>query len=135
MIIIVTGCTTSPTVIPFEQEPIDLKAEVPLDRCTWPELHEAEISGEAVVYMDKEGLEHQRSCQVTEQTNYDIATNNAGSVDDAVAAFNALIGKAELHNNYAQNELDRVHSELQAEKVQTWTMKGVLLAVLVAIAL
>lgn len=131
----VTGCSSTPAVIPFDQEPIAMEAEVPLERCTWPELKELTLHDQPIVYMDKEGLELQRSCQVTEQTNFDIATNNAGSVDDAVAAFNALIGKAELHNNYAQNELDRVHSELQQEKVQSWTLKGVVLALLISIAL
>jgi hypothetical protein len=85
---IITGCNASPSVIPFEQDSIDIKAEMPLERCTWPELHEEYIDNEHVVYMDAEGLKLQTFCQVTEQTNYEIAVNNANSTNDAIEAFN-----------------------------------------------
>jgi len=85
--------------------------------------------------MDAAGLKQQRSCQVTEQTNHTVAMNNAGSVDDAVNAFNKLIDKAELHNNYAQNELTRVDKMRQEKNMEAWTLKGILAVVLIAMAL
>lgn len=135
MTITTIGCSSGPTVIPFEQEDIVVKTEQPLDKCVWPELQETILNTKIIYYMDAEGLKQQRSCQVTEQTNYGIAMNNAGSVDDVVNAFNKLIDKAELHNNYAQNELTRVDEMRQEKNIETWTLKGILAAVLIAIAL
>jgi len=106
-----------------------------LDKCIWPELQEAEWNGRTIIYMDAEGLKLQRSCQVTEQTNYDVATNNAGSVDDVVNAFNALIDKAELHNNYAQNELERVDDERKAKAMEVRWYQGLLALTLIVVAL
>lgn len=106
-----------------------------MDKCIWPELQEAEWNGRTIIYMDAEGLKLQRSCQVTEQTNYDVATNNAGSVDDVVNAFNALIDKAELHNNYAQNELERVDDERKAKAMEVRWYQGLLALTLIVVAL
>jgi len=133
--IIATGCSSAPTVILFEQDNIDIKAEVPLDQCVWPELKETQLNGEVILYMDAEGLKLQRSCQVIEQSNYDIAMNNAGSVDDAIAAFNTLIEKAKLHNNYAQNELERIDDERKAKSMEVRWYQGLLGVVLILVAL
>ena len=130
-----TGCSQTPTVISFKQDKLDIKGEVPLDKCDWPELSEANLNGQHVIVMTDDEFRKQRACQVTEQKNYDIAKLNAESVDEAVLAFNQLIDKAQLHNNYAQNELDREHDKLKNEVIENWTLKGVLAGVLIVLAL
>ena len=130
-----TGCGSGPTVIEFEQEPIELTAQRPVERCQWPELREVDWNGQTLIVMDVEGLKMQRSCQVTEQANYDIALTNAESVDSAIVAFNALIDKAQLHNQYAQNELDRVDGERVDKRNELWAYQFLLAAVLIAVAL
>ena len=119
-----TGCSQTPTVISFKQDKLDIKGEVPLDKCDWPELSEANLNGQHVIVMTDDEFRKQRACQVTEQKNYDIAKLNAESVDEA-----------QLHNNYAQNELDREHDKLKNEVIENWTLKGVLAGVLIVLAL
>ena len=135
MSITVIGCSSGPTVIQFEQNDIDTRAERPLNQCEWPELLEAVMGEQTIVYMTVEGLDKQAKCQVTEQTNYDIARNNADSVDNLVEAFNGLIDKAELHNNYAQNELTRVDDERKAKAMEVRWYQGLLAIVLIVVAL
>ena len=85
--------------------------------------------------MDVEGLKLQRMCQVTEQSNYDIALANAQSVDELVGAFNSLIDKAKVHNQYAQNELDRVDDQRKRNANELLAYQFLLAAVLIAVAL
>lgn len=130
------GCQSSPKVLEFNQDKIELKAEMPLDKCEWPELFESVAEdGSAIIYMTAEGLKQQRACQVTEQSNYDTALGNAGTVDDAVAAFNSLIDKSMLHNQYSQNELDRVDEERKRKRNEVMGYQGLLALVLIAVAL
>jgi len=131
----VTGCSSSPTLIEFKEDPIEIKAEGPLDKCIWPKLQETELDDNTIIYMNAEGLKAQRSCQVTEQGNYEIAKDNAKSVDNAVNAFNALIKKSEIHHQHAQNELDRVEDERKSKAMEVLTYQGLLALVLIAIAL
>ncbi len=72
---------------------------------------------------------------MTEQTNYDVAKNNAESVDEATAAFNALIEKSKLHNEYAQNELERIDDERKSKAMEVLAYQGLIALVLIAIAL
>jgi len=130
-----TGCSHNPTVIPFEQDKLEIIAEQPMDKCVWPELTELELNGQTIIYMDEDGLKLQRSCQITEQANFIVAQNNAGSVDDVISAFNKLIDKAQLHNNYAQNELTRVDDERQKKSMEVLGYQGLIAIILVAIAL
>ncbi len=135
MTIIVTGCQSTPELIEFQQDPIDIKAERPLDRCVWPELIEAEMNGQTILYMSVEGLAEQRACQVIEQKNYVIANNSADSVDAAVTAFNSLIKKSEIHMNHAENELERVNSDRNSKAMEVLGYQGLLALVLIAVAL
>jgi hypothetical protein len=88
-----------------------------------------------MVAMTVEGLKLQRMCQVTEQTNYDVARANADSVDEAIAAYNSLIDKAKLHNRYAQNELDRVEEKRRDKAMELFVYQVLLITGLVAAAL
>jgi hypothetical protein len=133
--IIASGCSSSPTVIEFNQEPINIQAERPVNKCEWPELFELDINGETLIAMTSEDFELQRACQVTEKANHEIAINNADSVDEAIAAFNALIEKGQLHNQYAQNELTRVDEDRSRKSTELLAYKALLVAVLIAVSL
>ena len=135
MSIIASGCSSSPELIPFEQDKIEAKGVVPVKRCTWPELNEAVIDGRTVVYMEAEQLRLQAICQETEQANHRIATENAEAVDQAVAGFNTLVDKAELHQQNAENELSRVDEERQRKANEVLFYQGLLALVLIAVAL
>lgn len=131
----ITGCSSFAELIPFEQDKIEAAGTEPVPKCEWPELSEGSIDGRSVVYMEVDDLALQAACQETEQANYDIAADNAEMVTETVAAFNTLVDKAEVHYQNAENELERVDDARKAANVEAWTMKGVLAAVLIAVAL
>lgn len=135
MTITMTGCQSSPTVIEFKQDRIDIVAKRAIPKCEWPNLNEAILNDQDIIYMTTEEFKKQRSCQVTEQANYDIAEGNSDSVDEVVKAFNSLIDKAKLHNEYAQNELTRVDDERKQRSIELLGYKGLLAIVLIAVAL
>lgn len=131
----VSGCSSYAELIPFEQEPIDSRSVQPVEKCTWPEMSEGTINGEAVVYMTESEFPKQVACQTTEQANHAIASDNAEAEDHAIAAFNALITKAEAHQQNAQNELERVDDERKRKTIEVFTYQGILALVLIAISL
>ncbi|MDJ0952547.1 MAG: hypothetical protein QNJ81_02590 [Acidimicrobiia bacterium] len=133
--IIASGCSSFAELIPFEQDKIEASGTTPVPKCEWPELNEGVIDGRDVVYMEAYDLGLQMRCQETEQANHDIAADNAEAVDETVAAFNTLVDKAEVHHQNALNELERVDDARKAALVEGWTVKGVLAAVLIAVAL
>jgi len=85
--------------------------------------------------MTPNDLVKQSNCQVTEQTNYGVAKGNADSVDSAVDAFNGLIDKARMHNQYAQNELDRVDEDRDRKANEVMIYQALLLILVIAVAL
>ena len=129
------ACSPFAELIPFEQDDLTNRGTQPVPQCSWPELSEGQIDGQDVIYMPTSELHKQVACQETEQANYDIATDNAIAVDEAVAAFNPLIDKAEMHQQNAQNELDRVDDERKRKAMEVLTYQGLLAVVLIAIAL
>ena len=135
MITSMTGCQSAPEVLEFKQEYIDIKSERAIPMCEWPEVNESVLDGQNIIYMTDEEFKKQRSCQVTEQANYETAENNADSVDLAIKAFNSLVDKAKLHNEYAKNELTRVNDEKNSKSLELMGYKGVLALVLIAVSL
>jgi phosphotransacetylase len=119
----------------IDEEPIDLEVQKPVDRCEWPELKELKVDGRTLVVLDLEGLKLQRSCQITEQANYDIALANARSTDEAVKAYNLLLDKAELYNRYSQNEIDRVYERQKEKTVEVFIYQTLLVLGLIAAVL
>ena len=79
------------------------------------------------MYMSLQGLEEQNNCQVTEKSNYQVALNNADSVDNAINAFNRLVDKAELHQQNAMNELERVEDDRHRTALELLGYKIVLI--------
>jgi hypothetical protein len=129
----ISGCSSSAELIPFQQEPIEVSGTPPIEKCTWPELAEDEDRG--IVYMQSSDFHKQITCQETEQTNYEIAVNNAEMVDDSIAAFNALIEKSKVHQQNAENELERIDDARKQAIMESLAYKGLLAIVLIAIAL
>lgn len=107
----------------------------PVPRCEWPELNEGTVDGRDIIYMEASDLAKQVACQETEQANHDIAADNAEAVDGAVAAFNSLVDKAKVHQQNAQNELERVDDERQRKTFEVMAYQGLILLGLIAAAL
>jgi len=132
---ILAGCSSYAELIPFEQEKIEASGVNPLPQCEWPELLQGTIDGRDVVYMEAYNLGLQMRCQETGAANAEIAKRNGEIASEAVAAFNVLVDKVEMHQQNAQNELERVDDERKRKASEVLAYQGLLALVLIAVAL
>lgn len=135
-----TGCTTTRTLPAWQGDKIfeevkDSVAVRPHEECNWPDIHTVTLGGNAGGFLNTEELNMLRDCRAIAEATHELTNTNADAVDALLGALNKMnaIGKAVTELAvFELNELDR---DRQSAELEAWSYKGLLAAVLVAIAL
>jgi len=85
--------------------------------------------------MDAVGFGQQLQCQASEQGNHDIAAANAESVQALIDLVTTVDDIGRRQQDLAEFQLDELERDRRAAELESWTYKGLLAAVLIAVAL
>ena len=110
-------------------------AEAPIARCEWPDVERESRDGQEYFVMDAVGFGQQLQCQATEQANYEVAAANAESVQALIDLVNTVDDIGRRQQDLAEFQLDELERDRREATIEGWTYKGLLAAVLIAIAL
>lgn len=133
---LVAACQTNRHTLPDWQgvEPL-AAAQAPIPLCTWPELTRESRAGAEYFVMDADGFGQQLQCQASEQGNYDVAAANAESVSALADLVDTLDDIGLRQQDLAEFQLDELERDRREARLESWTYKGLLAAVLIAVAL
>ena len=133
--IILSACQTPRTLPEWQGKEQPVKAEQPIPECDWPELVKEDRTAGEYFVMDAVGFGQQLVCQAAERGNHDIAAANAESIEALINQLNTVNEIGVRQHNMAEFQLDELERDRRDAEVEGWAYKGLLAAVLIAVAL
>ena len=133
----ITACTGAP-VLPDYDLPALTAADKTAARpgaCVWPDFVTLEIGGVSYNALDRNNWIQYLGCVDVAETNAVIANANADAIEALADMYQGATDISERQQDYAQFTIDELESDRREAAVEAWTAKGILAAVLIAVAL
>ena len=130
------GCGTAPTLPSYELPALteDDKTAARPSLCEWPDFKNVTVAGVEYNALDADGWRKFLICAELFDLNVDIADANADGLEALAAMYEGAVAIAAESQHYAAFLINEIDADRRAAVVEAWTVKGILAAVLIGIA-
>lgn len=127
-----SGCASSPVEIPdWDLTPATVEVQQPI---RLPELPSPASSTDETVTFTREDFQRLLEYSVVAGGNYEVATENADSLESLSRAYNHLIEAGKLQQQFTQVREEQLQQERRDHFVDNWFHRGLIaLGILVAL--
>jgi len=127
-----SGCASSPVEIPdWDLTPATVEVQQPIGL---PELPSPASSTDETVTFTREGFQRLLEYSVVAGGNYEVATENADSLESLSRAYNHLIEAGKLQQQFTQVREEQLQQERRDHFIDNWFHRGLIaLGILVAL--
>lgn len=127
-----SGCASSPVEIPdWDLTPATVEVQQPI---RLPELPSPASSTDETVTFTREGFQRLLEYSVVAGGNYEVATENADSLESLSRAYNHLIEAGKLQQQFTQVREEQLQQERRDHFIDNWFHRGLIaLGILVAL--